>query len=153
MTLHHACTYAPRVVVEYLRIGFFAFSRDATRVRSSEIAPLPYCAPRERLTTSRAHLRLRRHRRQRRRRSQDGSEEEKEKSERRRRRNSMIMRVYRRKNDERERERRREEQGARGTCEIAVRPTHTVVADRRGRQGARASKMEGRRAWNIKGGT
>lgn len=40
-----------------------------------------------------------------------------------------------------------------GTYEIAVRPTHTVVADRRGRQGARASKMEGRRAWNIKGGT
>jgi len=50
-------------------------------------------------------------------------------------------------------ERGREAEEESGTCEIAVRPTHTVVADRRGRQGARASKMEGRRAWNIKGGT
>lgn len=50
-------------------------------------------------------------------------------------------------------DRRGEEREEREACEIAVQPTHTVVADRRGRQGTRASKMEGRRAWNIKGGT
>ena len=56
---------------------------------------------------------------------------------------------------EREREERKKRRGEerREACEIAVQPTHTVVADRRGRQGTRASKMEGRRAWNIKGGT
>ena len=48
---------------------------------------------------------------------------------------------------------RRGKKERREACEIAVQPTHTVVADRRGRQGTRASKMEGRRAWNIKGGT
>ena len=47
----------------------------------------------------------------------------------------------------------KKEKDGREACEIAVQPTHTVVADRRGRQGTRASKMEGRRAWNIKGGT
>ncbi|KYN03146.1 hypothetical protein ALC62_06013 [Cyphomyrmex costatus] len=84
-------------VVEYLRIGFFAFlslqrERD-TRSVFRDCSPLPYRTFRERLTAS---------------------------------------------------------------CKpmtTTTRPTHTVVADRQGRQGARASKMEGRRAWNIKGGT
>ncbi|EZA60340.1 hypothetical protein X777_13429 [Ooceraea biroi] len=47
----------------------------------------------------------------------------------------------------RDRKRARVRERVSRTCEIAVRPTHTVVADRRGRQGARASKMEGRRAY------
>lgn len=81
---------------------------------------------------------------------------------RRRRRNNTIIpwlvytgRIGRKREGERIKRRWGAAGAGRGeeACEIAVQPTHTVVADRRGRQGTRASKMEGRRAWNIKGGT
>ncbi|KYM92323.1 hypothetical protein ALC53_00778 [Atta colombica] len=113
-------------VVEYLRISFFAFlslqrERD-TRSVFRDCSSLPYRTFRKRLTASCKPMTM-----------MTATKKKKKKKRREKEERTTTSEQHDRAHIQAEKARkrgRREKERVRNLCEIAVRPTHTVVADR-----------------------